>query len=64
MSPDPRMPCPVLTCDRSMSSGQIMCPHCWSKVPASLRRSVERSSGGAKAEHIRTALHAAQSVSR
>lgn len=64
MSPDPRMPCPVLTCDRSMQSGQIMCAHCWSNVPASVRKSVERSSGGAKATHIRTALAAAQAVPR
>lgn len=64
MSTDPRLPCPVLTCDRSMPRGQIMCPHCWANVPTSVRQSVVRSSGGAKAQHIRTALHAAQAAPR
>ena len=63
MSPH-RQPCPVLTCDRDMPVGQVMCSHCWAKVPKSLRTAVDRSTGGARQQHVRNAVHAAQAVPR
>lgn len=58
-----RTACSVLTCDRDMPAGQVMCAHCWSKVPASIRRQLEAARRGYKRTALeRQAISAAQAA--
>lgn len=40
-SPSYRPKC--LTCDRSRKSNQLMCPRCWSHVPADVQNEIYRT---------------------
>lgn len=53
-----RSVCPVPTCSRFIPSGQLMCAHCWAKVPKSIRKQID--SGKAGRLLIETAIVAAQ----
>lgn len=60
-----RVSCSVVTCDREMPAGQVMCAHCWSKVPPDLRRKLDgtRANGGPTRLMLeRQAVSAAQAV--
>lgn len=64
MSPT-RTACSVLTCERDMPAGQIMCSWCWSKVPKDLRRKIDGTRADASRQRRdleRQAISAAQAV--
>ncbi|MDP2332433.1 MAG: hypothetical protein Q8M19_17225 [Reyranella sp.] len=61
-----RASCSVLTCDRDMPAGQVMCAWCWSKVPKDLRRKMDGTrfdAGRQRRELERQAISAAQAAS-
>lgn len=58
-----RIACPVLTCDRDMPGGQIMCAHCWARVPKELRKEIGALRADRRGEKVRQAIHAAQAAS-
>ena len=68
MSADPRTPCPVVTCDRSMPAGQVMCAHCWGNVPKDLRKKIGSTANSDATrrhrEYVKQAVAAAQAVPR
>lgn len=62
-----RTACSVLTCDREMPAGQVMCAWCWAKVPKDLRKRVDGVQFDAsrrRRELERQAIDAAQAAPR
>ena len=62
-----RTACSVLTCDREMPAGQVMCAWCWARVPKDLRRQVDGNRIDAsrrRRELERQAIAAAQAEPR
>ncbi len=60
-----RVACSVVTCEREMPAGQVMCAWCWSKVPQDLRRKLDTTKadrGPARLTLERQAVSAAQAV--